>query len=90
MSFDGQVRVTARLDTLMSRRMLLNRGALTLGAALLPSIGAALNQTEGQPVKDAATEFAPSHVRTRKLVHGTVRRKRLVRVDAPRRKRALR
>ena len=36
----------------------------------------------GQPVKDVEMEFAPSHVRTRRLVRRTALRKRLVRVNA--------
>jgi hypothetical protein len=38
----------------------------------------------GQPVKDVEMEFAPSHVRTRRLVRRTALRKRLVRVNAHR------
>ena len=55
MSFDGQVRVTAQLDTLMSRRMLLNRG-LTLGAALLPSIG--LRGQANAPISQVMTTLS--------------------------------
>jgi len=56
-----------------------------INAAFLPldlPTEAAPNQMGGQPVKDVEMEFAPSHVRTRRLVRRTALRKRLVRVNS--------